>query len=337
MTEKEYRALNHVSYSSLSKLAISPQSFKANQESEQGQTPAMILGSVVDMLLTDKKRFDDEVYVMTASKPSVETMLMYCNTLAETGDSAKAYQASGYKISPNAVATKFDKEGRAYFDALLVGQGKMIIDADGMFTANQIVAQLISNLFTKRYFVPSRSPDIELKFQYPAIWDVQFKSLVNEGQMGEMRVKSLLDIVEVNHAERTVTPVDLKTGAEPFMKSYWKYKRYLQASMYTNALFYTEVMQDMYNLLPLKFIFADTNLRNAPMIFSSTDDDIRLGRYGRYYVDINMDATSEVKHKGYEQLIAELDWHIKMDKWDYSYEDYQNRGERQINAFMVKL
>ena len=119
MTEKEYRALDRVSYSSLSKLASSPQAYKASVEGQKEESSYMTLGTVVDILLTDKGRFDEEVYVMTADKPSAETMLTYCLRLAETGNTAIAYGASGYKISPDAVSKKFEKEGKPYYEALL--------------------------------------------------------------------------------------------------------------------------------------------------------------------------------------------------------------------------
>jgi len=359
MTDKEYRSLEIVSYSSLSKLADSPQSYKASQGDDRKDTPEMILGTVVDMLLTQKDRFDEEVYVMTADKPSVETMLTYCTRLAENGNTAIAYGASGYKISPDAVFKKFEKEGKAYYEALLAAKGKMIIDADGMFTANQLVTQLTSNPFTKGYFI-SDSPDVELRFQVSVIWEAQFNPLDGKliKEVKTMKVKSMIDVVHIDHANKMITPIDLKTGGEGFMRSYWRWKRYLQASMYTDCLQFAEWegydLAD-YEVRPLKFIFADTNLKSAPMIYSSTELDILAGRTGVNYLEplgsVKVNADDPVKsvdsigwgdlgqskRKGYQQLIAELDWHQRYDIWDYNFEDYQNMGERQINAFGIKL
>jgi hypothetical protein len=354
MTEQEYRALDRVSYSSLSKLASSPQAYKAGVEGQKEETSYMTLGTVVDMLLTDKKRFDDEVYVMTADKPSAETMLMYCNTLAETGDSIKAYQASGYKISPNAVSTKFDKEGRAYFDALLDAKGKLIIDADGMFTANQIVAELTSNLFTKGYFLPTRSPDIELKFQVPILWEVQTKSLIDPEEIVTTELKSLLDVVFIDHRKGLVLPVDLKTGGEGFMKSYWRYHRYLQGAMYTDAVRgrrwqrHDEAERE-YEVEPMRFVFADTNLIHPPVVWCMSQLDVLGGKEGIPYLALRPGIsaggkdemvwvpTDRIKRKGYLQLIAELDWHTKMDQWRYSYDTYQKNGEMEIDAFEIRI
>jgi len=353
MTDKEYRSLELVSYSSLSKLADSPQGYKASQESKRKETSEMVLGSVVDMLLTNKEIFDDSVYVMTASKPGSELMLKYCNVLAQTGDTQRAHDESGYKINLDALVKKFDKEGRAYFDALLAGQGKMIIDAEGMFTANQLVAQLTSNPFTKGYF-NSDSPDVELKFQVSIIWNAQYQP-VEGGDARIMKVKSMIDIVHIDHANGVITPFDLKTGGEGFMKSYWRYKRYLQAAMYTDSLIFAawddpEGRMNHYQVAPLKFIYADTNLFHAPTIYASTPLDIHAGREGIDYLEplggkvagqgvdsVAWGPMGQTKRKGYSRLIAELDWHQRNDIWNYTYEDYQNMGERQINAFGIKL
>ena len=354
--ESAYRGYDGVNYSSLSNLANSPQKFRIEEAAEDSESSAMLLGTVVDLLLTNKQKFDDEVYVMTAAKPSAETMLKYCNTLAETGDSAKAYQASGYKISPNAVATKFDKEGRAYFDALLVGQGKKIVDAEMLFTANQIVMQLINNPYTKKYFI--EEDGVDLLFQVPIVWEIPFVSLIT-GENAVAPAKSMLDVIRIDHHNKLIQPVDLKTGGEGFMKSFWRYHRYLQGAMYTDAVHTAQWDRgpDLrgYTLEPMRFVYADTNLFYSPTIYNMTEKDVHAGQEGISYVEpiggkvANFDDTAvgvdsiawgtlgQSKRKGYIQLTAELDWHLKNDMWDYPYEIYKKHGEVDINAFGIKL
>jgi len=348
--ESAYRGYDGVNYSSLSNLANSPQKFRIEEAAEDSESSAMLLGTVVDLLLTNKQKFDDEVYVMTAAKPSAETMLKYCNTLAETGDSAKAYQASGYKISPNAVATKFDKEGRAYFDALLVGQGKKIVDAEMLFTANQIVMQLINNPYTKKYFI--EEDGVDLLFQVPIVWEIPFVSLIT-GENAVAPAKSMLDVIRIDHRSKLIQPVDLKTGGEGFMKSYWRYHRYLQGAMYTDAVHTAQWDRGTdlrgYTLEPMRFVYADTNLLHSPVIYKMTEKDVHAGQEGISYIEpisgsvaedkdtIYFGTLGQTKRKGYIQLTAELDWHTKMDIWSYDYDTYQKNGEVDINAFAVKL
>ena len=37
------------------------------------------------------------------------------------------------------------------------------------------------------------------------------------------------------------------------------------------------------------------------------------------------------------ELAAELEWHQKTDKWEYSYDLYQKEGEVDIDAFTFKF
>jgi hypothetical protein len=350
--ESAYRGYDGVNYSSLSNLANSPQSFRiAEAAEESSETSAMLLGTVVDLLLTNKEKFDEEVYVMTAAKPSAETMLMYCNTLAETGDSTKAYHASGYKISPNAVATKFDKEGRAYFDALLNAKGKSIVDAEMLFTANQIVAQLTTNPYTKKYFI--EEDGVDLLFQVPIVWEIPFVSLIT-GENAVAPAKSMLDVIRIDHHNKGIQPVDLKTGGEGFMKSFWRYHRYLQGAMYTDAVHTAQWDRGTdlrgYILEPMRFVYADTNLFYSPTIYKMTEKDVHAGQEGISYIEpiggklggqgadtIAFGTLGQTKRKGYIQLTAELDWHLNNDMWDYPYEIYKKHGEVDINAFGIKL
>ncbi len=349
--EETYRGLEGVNYSSLSSLANSPQAYRIGEQKTDGdQSPAMILGSVVDLLLTNKEKFDSEVYVMTASKPGSEMMLRYCLTLAETGDQVKAYDESGFKLSLSAIANKFDKEGRAYYDALIAAEGKMIIDAEALFTANQIVTQLTTNPFTKRYFI-KEDDSIDLLFQVPIQWNIHFISLITT-EADIVPAKSMLDVIRIDHRQKLIQPVDLKTGGEGFMKSYWKYHRYLQGAMYTDAVVTAEWSEDIskYDVEPMRFVYADTNLFYNPVVYKMTPKDVHIGRSGINYIEpiggkvagqgidsVIFGTLGQLKRKGYLQLTAELDWHRKNDKWEYDYDTYRKHGEIDINAFAVKL
>jgi len=157
----------------------------------------------------------------------------------------------------------------------------------------------------------------------------------------------MLDVIRIDHSTQTIQPIDLKTGGEGFMKSYWKYKRYLQASMYTDAVVKAEWDGDIngYDVMPMMFIYADTSLKCNPLIYKSTPKDIHVGRAGIDYLEpfsvedhnAAFGTFGNIKTKGYERLTAEFDWHIKNNIWSYDYDTYQKNGEVEISAFSVKL
>ncbi|MHA1199826.1 MAG: hypothetical protein ACTSQF_10910 [Candidatus Heimdallarchaeaceae archaeon] len=343
VSEKVFKETKGVSYSRLSKLAESPQAYQAALV-EEPDSSAITLGTAVDMLLTQPDQFHEGIYVMTTSKPNAEAMLTYCTRLVESGgNTAVAYGASGYKISPDAVHKKFEKEGRTYYDAVMAARGKKIIDVDEMFKANQIVSTLQSNIYTKKYFVPEGG--VELIFQPRILWNMMYHSLLHEGKSNIVQAKSVLDVIRIDHKTKTIQPIDLKTGAESFMKSYWRYKRYLQGAMYNTAVWKAmENIDSDYVIENMRFVFADTNLRYPPMIYQMTDRDLEVGTFGTQYKTITENRETTIaylddrwKVKGYAQLAAELEWHQKMDKWEYSYDVYQRNGEVDIDAFTFKF
>ena len=343
VSEKVFKDTKGVSYSRLSNLATSPQAYQAALV-EEPDSSAITLGTAVDMLLTEPDKFDEQIYVMTTDKPNSDMMLKFVNTLIFTGDANKAHADSGFKLGLDAVLKKFEKEGKGYADALNAAKGRKILDAEDLFKANQIVSTLQSNPYTKKYFIPEDG--IELIFQPRILWDLMYHSLLEEGRSTTVQAKSVLDVIRIDHKNKIIQPVDLKTGGEGFMKSYWRYKRYLQGAMYNSAVWKasTDLLDSDYVIEPFKFVFADTNLYYPPVIYEMNDSDIEVGTHGRLQRSFvgNRELSiafhdSQYRIKGYAQLAAELEWHQKMDQWDYSYDVYQRNGEVDIDAFTFKF
>jgi len=343
VSKEVFKNTTGVSYSRLSKLAESPQAYQASL-AEDPDSSAISIGSAVDIKLTQPEVFDEEIYVMTADKPSAPMMLKFAESLAFTGDKLTAHAESGFKIGVEAVMKKFENEGKDYVDALNAAKGRKILDAEDLFKVNQIVSTLKSNPFTKKYFTPEDG--VDLIFQPYILWDMMYYSLMEEGKSTVIKAKSVLDVVRIDHRNKVVEPMELKTGAEGFMKAYWRYKRYLQGAMYHTA---THVAMrpedlDLYDIENIKFVFADSNLRYPPRIYRMSDDDIAIGTHGKQYRTLAGRGNPTMgylddnwKVKGYAQLAAELEWHQKNDQWDYSYDVYQRDGEVDIDAFTFKF
>jgi hypothetical protein len=338
---KDFRAFKGVSYSRLSNLANGPQAYKAGLE-EDPSSSAISLGTGVDLMLTEPDKFVEEIYVMSAEKPGSELMQNYVETLHKTSDKEAAWKASGFNISQERVEKKFATEGKQYYDALQTAGDKKILDVTDMFKANQMVAALKANPFTKKYFIAEDG--VELLFQFPITWTIGINE-IGTGKIRAVNAKSVLDVIRIDHKNKIIQPIELKTGAEGFFKSFWRWKRYLQGSMYHNAvldLFWENApVGEDYKIENIKFVYADTNLILPPIIYNMTESDLTIGRLGRYanvFVGNSQFAYSDrLKYKGYVRLVEELDWHQRTNQWDYSYDVYQNNGEVDIDAFIVKL
>lgn len=346
ITKEAFHAVQGVSYSKLSKLADGPQAYRLSLE-QPATGSGLDLGSVVDKLLTGPETFLDEFYVMTADKPESEMMIAFVETLVSTGNREEAWRRSGYKIGLEQVFGKFQKEGKAYFDALILGKDKKIIDVEMAMKANQIVSELKSNLFTKNYFIAENN-NVEIRFQFNMIWDINVQDLTVEVEHPEynvfithlipLKAKGIIDILKIDHEQKLINIIDIKTGAEGFWKSFWRFKYYLQGSMYYYGTIATLSKEyPDYWIMPTKFIYVDTNLFYPPRIYSMTGNDVICGKHGYYAKSPSNNNEIKLKYKGYEQLAAELMWHQKMDRWDYPYEVYMTEGEVEIDAFSIKL
>ena len=347
VSKEVFKETKGTSYSRLSKLANGPKAYQAAL-ADDSTSSAMALGTAVDIKLTEPERFDEEIYVMSVKKPTAEMMVKFVNGLVNnSGNTAIAWTQSGFKIGIDAVMKKFDKEGgREYHDALLAAGDRQVLDIEDLFKVNQIVSTLQNNPFTKKYFIPEDG--VDLIFQPCIIWDLAYVSLV-EDKMKTIVAKSMLDVIRVDHRNKIIQPVDLKTGGEGFMKSYWRYKRYLQGAMYTQATYKAtwdkEEIGEQYEIDNMRFIYADTNLFNPPVIYKMTDDDVHVGTNGKLYRTFGNNSElnqfgyikDNWKTKGYTQLAAELEWHIANDQWEYSYDVYKKNGEIDINSFVIKF
>lgn len=340
VTNEVFRSTQAMSFSRLSKLADGPQSYKASLE-EKEFSLGLAFGSVVDILLTNPERFEEEFYVMTADKPSSDMMLKFCEVYAETGDEERAHAASGFKIGLNAVKTKFETEGKPYYNAIILGKGKKIIDASILFAANQTVAALKSNPFTKRYFV-SDGENIQIEYQTIIIWEEELIQLGDTSTPLTIKFKGALDVTRIDHERKEIEIMDIKTGSEGFWKSYWKHKLYLQGAMYYFGL--KKVLQDTdlkdYKILPIGFIYADSNLYYPPAIYAMNENDLEIARAGYYQKIIKggkIITSDQLRIKGYQRLAQEIDWHNRNDMWDYPYEVYQSNGVINIDSFNPKL
>lgn len=331
MTKEAFHAVQGVSYSKLSKLADGPRIYRLSLE-HPPKGSRLDLGSVVDKLSTDRDHFDDEFYVMTADIPESAMMKTFAEVYAETGDQENAWRQSGFKIGLDRVLGKFQTEGIHYYNALILGKDKKVVDAAMVMKANQIVTELRSNPFTQKYFTPENDY-IEIKFQVPIIWKQEITDLRDNQATIEETFKGIIDILITDHKDKIIYVIDIKTGSEGFWKSFWKFKYYLQGAMY-----YYGALQEFkdYEVIPTKFIYADANLIYPPTIFSMTTEDVVCGKFGYYAKSISSNI-SKLKYKGFVQLAEELNWHTATDNWEYPYEVYMNGGEVEIDAFSVKL
>lgn len=333
--EKEYRNYPAVSQSELSDLDYSPISYrKKKEEQTRGENPAFVFGSAVDCLLTRPKLFWSEFVVLSGVPPS-ENIKAICDAVFErietSGEIAiddlgnyeddilimAASIGYGLKWKDETVISKVKKEGgEDYFKALITSIGKQKLSGNDYQSAKNCVEALKTNQFTKEYF--EKKDGVEIMYQVALLFKAE-----------DVNCKALLDILFIDHINRKVRVVDIKTtgtSVYAFKSSYMKYRYYLQGAYYTRAVhehLKDEGIEQDYELLSPLFLVAEKANVNPPFVYEMSWADVNVAINGGLYRDKRI--------KGYKELLRDLKWHEENQLWEYPKQVYLDNGIIQLN------
>ncbi len=314
----DYYKNKAISQSQLTNLALGPKYFK-NKLEYKSESDALTLGSLVDVMLTESDNFDNLFLVNDNVRPSGQ-LGDYIDLIYQGFSEEDAYSAVGFKRDKlEVIKEKFQYEGpQAYFKFLLESKDKKVISREEYDKALKIVNSLLTNRFTSKYF---NCEDTECLTQLELYWNYK-----------DFDCRSRLDIVKINHKEKTILPIDVKTSGKStynFLESIIRFRYDLQASFYMEALqWYIDNKEEYkgYKLLPFLFIVEHTDYPGLPLIYECTEKDIYGGKYGGI-------TTTGVKLKGFDELVTDLKWYYQYDSWDYTREIIENNGKVEINLF----
>lgn len=223
-------------------------------------TPSMEFGSIVDTLVTRPEDFDkeyvvDETSVSPAEKAVYDKLLEKTHVPYEsisTADVLTAAQECGYypKYKDDTKLARL-ADSSHYYDVRRTGCTP--ISKQDFEDAYQMADAIYHHKTLKEYFHHKDTDDIEY------IYQAQFK-LPYMWAEGKVMMKMMADLLVVNHKDKTIQPIDLKTSSSPafdFKENFIKFRYDLQAAIYSDML--TIVCRNNkdyndYKVLP--FIFA---------------------------------------------------------------------------------
>jgi hypothetical protein len=337
-SEAEYREYDAINYSKLSTLSRDP---KALDEEFVG-TDSTLLGSIVDCMLTGGN-YDDEYITSKVAKPagmqgelvdiifnSMDNYMLGDTVYQNDKDQDKvvfvdqfeaAYKKVGLKTPKleGAIKNFLEKGGKEYFEYLFTVGDKTVVKADMKWKADEIVKVLKTNAFTKDYFAKQDSEDYQIFYQVPIVFNLPESCKKQEG-------KALLDMIVVNHKEKCIIPVDLKTTsskATDFKSSFLKWNYYIQASMYSYGL---NSLTD-YEVMPFKFVVASTTDLYRPVTYRVSKKTLQIGRFG------GQSPNSSYYTKGWEQLCQELIWLKETGNKEYHKDVHDANGCLTLDVF----
>ena len=331
ISEKEYRKYKAASYSALSKL--SNEDYSIFTESDDTFKRGLSLGSVVDSMIFDDKFDVYKEYNIVSSIPdfnsdnAINQLLSYIKdtdtsfvnkSLDELNELSKKIGLWGNIKKDDLRIVRIDTdsfhEGLKFLE--LESNGKPFLLTEDLALAMKMVEVLRTNKNTKSFFLDD-NPNIETVFQGKILFEINGRP-----------AKSMLDILIIDHENKIIYPVDLKTGAEKsFYANFNRYNYPLQAAFYTLAVkALIESTDDLreYKVAPFQFIYISRAMPNKPTVYDMHELYIELGING-------WTSTMGVRYKGALELFRDYYWHLDNKVFDTSREEYR-RGKRRISA-----
>lgn len=357
-----YRKISGLNYSMIKLFEKSSidffEQFILGNKTEDEDTSATLLGNIVDdIILThqgDVEAFEqafDENYALFDGEVSTAQAFVLANELFritkqhtdEQGllhrsfvdnfeETLRNVQEQGkYKgktitqaLEDFKKVQKSGSSGESYFQAKLDAIGKKVVSVGIKAKGLQIASNALTDPFISHYFDFSHNNEnIEILTKFPI-------TFTYKGENGEIEGKVEVDELIINHLEKTIQPIDLKTtydnGQFPYM--YLKNRYYLQAGWYTEAIeqWKTENNMEDYKVLPYKFIVLDTSNNNRRPLVYELDNQHTKQNYIGFYIGNHY-------YKGIRELVEAIIWANSNGIWNVSKEAYESDGIIKMPAF----
>lgn len=234
-------------------------------------------------------------------------------------------------------------EAFEYWEDLKQAEGKQILSEEEDSLISQIVMSIRTNPITSKYFVESK--DIEVLYQLGIYFNCNAISC-----------KALLDMVVIDHKNKTIQPIDIKTMGDQsmyFPKSLRQRRYDIQAAFYTQAIFQWCIMQDKYldyKMLNFKFIVESTTKPGNPLVFTCSDELLYIGMNGKrgycnriyeirsYVSTLESDLYEQQRIpeiKGYLQLLEDYKYYME-HSFEMERRVVESQGEFEIDWNGIK-
>ncbi len=244
----------------------------------------------------------------------------YSSEIVKIARANKAYNAYSDQKIIDTIAG--NEKNQLYFSDKLRSRGKIHIKPDMWALATDAANTLKTHDFTRIYF--DDTPGLQLIYQY--------KFVVN---INGHDVKGMLDCVVIDHDNKTIYPVDLKTGeasVENFDEVMLLHKYYLQASLYRTAM-QQIVANDPdlagYGVSNFEFVYLSKMNVFKPLIWVVPEELHQAGWDG--FTD-----RFGFEHKGLTELLDMYKYSKENTYCAYTEKDWSNDGRKFLSDLIKK-
>lgn len=286
------------------------------------------------MMMTSPELLDSTFYISKGERPK-GLMAKFIDALPSnltrsTHEAAytDAYLKSGYSTKIQYIIKNlWEKPINAdYYYAKHEAKGKKVLSLDEYETALLCKKELVTNPCTKDYFVGKR----KVYYQVPIYFGVEGTPTEISLKGDFNRCKGMLDLLVIDHEEKTIQIADLKTiarSAFDFPSSFIKYGYYIQAWFYWHAveeLIAGRAVSPAFSSTQLEFLKEYTvkppifivvpKVEGSAIVFSLSMQDMTKIWQGT--------GTFE----GVRDLLSRWQFHNMTDQWEFPREVYMNNG-----------
>lgn len=307
LSENDYHRFPAWSHSMIADYARNGFSAIATIHQPKKPTPSMEFGSLFDCILTRGKDTLNEYVVSTTeldiapAEKEVMDKLVSMNLDTTYPDVVTNHpDAIDNAIeSSESFCSKYKKQETRYakLDAVkeyynIAKSGKKVVSKQDWDDAIDMALRFRSSPELSELFGTQNSEEIEYLYQ------TQFLVKFNTSDGGTIPVKCMFDLLKVDHKNKTIQPVDLKTSTVPaynFAENFIKFRYDLEASVYVDVLSAKIIgipEYSDYTILP--FIFVDISRSDKVVVSYVYDPTAPEQREGFTYTI--KDKTYKCKH-----------------------------------------
>lgn len=275
-------------------------------------------GTMIHMYLLQPEEFWENYMIIDYEKPKTAQQLAFCEAyfnsteILEEDKLISAYKASysGNNMSKDAIlkkAKELQLKFAEYIEFLDKNQTYKIISFADFTMLKRIKENAYNHIKAKELL--KNQPGIECHNEFHINW---------EAEKQKVMCKSLLDRVKIDHAERKIVLIDLKTTADVynFKHSVEEYDYYRQIAFYILALTWY-MKEEGYDIedydLEAYIIAIQSNGNNEIRVFNMLNEQELLAR---------KDLISEA--------LTEISYHYQTGNWDHTREYYENNGTEEL-------
>lgn len=289
-------------------------------------------GSLVDVRLTDKlsntNEFDKKFIVMDIQKPTATTGAL-CDIILDNYTEVPSKEEILKIVNNNPFWKRSSDEVKInnfdtdefwnYLKAKISSQTLTIVNNEQLTKADEAVTTLLEHPFTKDMF------DNGLENHYQVEFNMVYRGFTFKG---------FLDKMTIDRENKIVYFEDIKTG-EPknnkFIESFIKYRYYFQALLYNMAF---DVLAEKYNfkdykLAPFTFIYVGKT-ENHPLVYVMNEKWEKAAKKG-------FTTIGGYKYKGLDELLDDIYYHWKNQKYEFSKEIYEQKGTLNLKDDFIEV